>query len=157
MTGYLPILASCLAIVYLDKWKIFFRFLPSSSLHSIVSNFNFQKIQVKLKFQFLHSSFNQNQTIQAQYLAFHFNLRLVAEKIIPSQGFLVMLPLWNTHILAGEIELHFFFIRTSFFFEGFMFLFSRPNEAFNILRAFPNLKCYIDYKEPYNILLFDYI
>ena len=30
----------------------------------------------------------------------------------------------------------FFFIRTSFFFNGFMFLFWRPNEAFNVLRAF---------------------
>ena len=33
-------------------------------------------------------------------------------------------------------EYTFFFIRTSFFFQGFMFLFLRPNEAFNVLRAF---------------------
>ena len=35
------------------------------------------------------------------------------------------------------IDVHFsFFYKNVIFFEGFMFLFSRPNEAFNILRAF---------------------
>ena len=32
--------------------------------------------------------------------------------------------------------LYIFLKRTLFFFEGFMFLFLRPNEAFNVLKAF---------------------
>ena len=49
----------------------------------------------------------------------------------------------STLVLPVELVAHkryklhfFFFIRTSFFFEGFMFLFLRPNEAFNVLRVF---------------------
>ena len=38
-----------------------------------------------------------------------------------------------------------------------MFLFSRLNEAFNVLKSVLNSKYFINYKKPYNILLFDYI
>ena len=40
------------------------------------------------------------------------------------------------NFFSNQSTIHFFFIRMSFFFEGFMFLFSKPNKAFNVLRAF---------------------
>ena len=49
----------------------------------------------------------------------------------------------------------YFFLRT-YFYEGFMFFFPKPNEVFNVFKSVLDFKYEINYWKPQNTLLLNY-